>query len=792
MDTNRNTLSQEENQKLCAHSKFPPFTYSNSNTYKKKLAKSACTDHAEIHKNHSKKKIKGKKIQIINHLNETSTKDNEFRHQKFNTNAHKNLETRIKLLEDTIDALNRYLNLNTLKHSFNLDNNLGSAQNTFFNLNSNPESTDKTNLENSVNGWTKVEKRRKPKKNSNTTQNPLSSTPRQMNTPEIKQLNIETSNHFDALQSSKRTFEDELNENDNEKESEAYQNRQYKKANRNMTSDVTNQTFDSNNSSTGVTYTNSSFNHNSMNPNDHLPSSTLSNPRLRKQPTIAITFPENEKEKLNSPEIKSLITSKLKAKIKERKLVRNRLYLTPIDEQDTAEIMREDSEFLPGLKRKALNDKYLSIVAFNISKREIDDDKRIQNELVSRGVVCWEALQPLAQDKRSVKLFFNDSEKTILFFRNHYESDLKILGSNNTQVTIRIEPDIASPLQCYKCFALGHAKETCKRPEVCGKCMSTEHSTDHCIQYEEAHLKCVICEGLNGHSSTDRSCPKYRAVKRDLANDAVNKITRSRINSKKKIDKDNAFNDRTNNTYADVTNKSCELESLNARIKAIEEKKDTGQKADGQVMNDVKSLKIKDEETTKEIKKIKSQANADKETLKEGMNGLEKAIRSMTDLGTRFTETMNKLDERIFTIVRQECDVIKRDTSSSFLQQRNEYTSMHNNHENRLALLENLAKTHAAPQQQQFINSNSSNKLLLSQNQQPQILQQTQLGPQQHQQQQPQHHSQLQSVIHEANNFLYRSGSPNVNTQHSYVNSAYENSNFLSASSNLNNKYMNQ
>jgi hypothetical protein len=153
---------------------------------------------------------------------------------------------------------------------------------------------------------------------------------------------------------------------------------------------------------------------------------------------------------------------------------------------------------------------------------------------------------------------------------------------------------------------------------------------------------------------------------------------------------------------------------------------------------------------------------------------------------------MNKLDERIFTIVRQECDVIKRDTSSSFLQQRNEYTSMHNNHENRLALLENLAKTHAAPQQQQFINSNSSNKLLLSQNQQPQILQQTQLGPQQHQQQQPQHHSQLQSVIHEANNFLYRSGSPNVNTQHSYVNSAYENSNFLSASSNLNNKYMNQ
>ena len=152
-----------------------------------------------------------------------------------------------------------------------------------------------------------------------------------------------------------------------------------------------------------------------------------------------------------------------------------------------------------------------------------------------------------------------------MFFRNHYESDLKILSSNNTQVTIRIEPDIASPVQCYKCFALGHAKETCKRPEVCGKCMSIEHSTDHCIQYEGAHLKCVICEGLNGHSSTDRSCPKYRAVKRDMANDAINNITRSRINSKKKIDKDNAFNDKTNNTYADVTNKSCELDSLNAR-----------------------------------------------------------------------------------------------------------------------------------------------------------------------------------------------------------------------------------
>ena len=144
------------------------------------------------------------------------------------------------------------------------------------------------------------------------------------------------------------------------------------------------------------------------------------------QPTIVITVDEDQINHLKSSKLNKMLSEHLKAKIKERSVVKNRLYLVPLGPEDTEEILKLDTDFFTGAPRKILNDKFHSIVAFNISNQEIEKNRTIQTELVNRGVVCWEPLQKAKPELRSVKLHFNDREKTSHFLRNFYVDDLKI------------------------------------------------------------------------------------------------------------------------------------------------------------------------------------------------------------------------------------------------------------------------------------------------------------------------------------------------------------------------------
>ena len=119
-----------------------------------------------------------------------------------------------------------------------------------------------------------------------------------------------------------------------------------------------------------------------------------------------------------------MLSEHLKAKVKERSVFKNRLYLVPLGPEDSEEILKLDTDFFTGAPRKILNDKFHLKVAFNISNQEIEKDRKIQAELVSRGVVCWEPLQKAKPELRSVKLHFYDREKTSHFLRNFYVDNL--------------------------------------------------------------------------------------------------------------------------------------------------------------------------------------------------------------------------------------------------------------------------------------------------------------------------------------------------------------------------------
>ena len=197
-------------------------------------------------------------------------------------------------------------------------------------------------------------------------------------------------------------------------------------------------------------------------PNAFNPSkNNIKNLKPPNQPTIALIIPEDQLFLLKAPTLNKIMTYHHKIKIKEKSVVNNRLYLVPSSEEDMEELLRTDSTFLPGIPRKILNDKYHSIVAFNVSFKEITSDSKIQDALTQRGVVCWEPLRKKHPENRSVKLHFIDRIKTSQFLKNFCVDNLRVLTNNYESLEIRFEPDLPSPEQCYNCYALGHVKEQC-------------------------------------------------------------------------------------------------------------------------------------------------------------------------------------------------------------------------------------------------------------------------------------------------------------------------------------------
>ena len=60
-----------------------------------------------------------------------------------------------------------------------------------------------------------------------------------------------------------------------------------------------------------------------------------------------------------------------------------------------------------------------------------------------------------------------------------------------------------TPLQCRKCFRLGHSTTTCKSKSLCSNCSSPDHVKNDC----QNRQNCINCRGA--HASTSDQCPRY-------------------------------------------------------------------------------------------------------------------------------------------------------------------------------------------------------------------------------------------------------------------------------------------
>lgn len=79
-----------------------------------------------------------------------------------------------------------------------------------------------------------------------------------------------------------------------------------------------------------------------------------------------------------------------------------------------------------------------------------------------------------------------------------------------------VRPYIPKPLQCYKCFKMGHVKGVCENKVVCPRCAES-HSKDAC---SATMLRCPNCHGA--HEASSKDCPRVRnehAVLRRMVRD---------------------------------------------------------------------------------------------------------------------------------------------------------------------------------------------------------------------------------------------------------------------------------
>jgi hypothetical protein len=97
-------------------------------------------------------------------------------------------------------------------------------------------------------------------------------------------------------------------------------------------------------------------------------------------------------------------------------------------------------------------------------------------------------IRVITEDTVTVDFLLNNG---INLFGNHHQCEPS-------------KPPEPTPLQCTKCYQLGHPATACTNKPACLKCPET-HAPNNC---EAATPKCLLCGGA--HVAWSRKCPKFK------------------------------------------------------------------------------------------------------------------------------------------------------------------------------------------------------------------------------------------------------------------------------------------
>ena len=225
--------------------------------------------------------------------------------------------------------------------------------------------------------------------------------------------------------------------------------------------------------------------------------------------TVLFKLTREETQKWNDDEnLTENVSKALGIDIQEARLNGQRMYVSPMNEEDHDKIIRQTA--IPVYETKTLHNKSVHFILKELSFNDIQSSVKIQNDLKFMGVTKW---APLFEDdeseeaKRDERVRCKCKSRADLssIMLKYFEHGKRFCTSDNYAVTTTFHPDIKNPTQCYKCFSFdGHMAKVCSKL-VCGRCGEDDHDLDSC---QSAKPCCSNCGGK--HEARDFRCSMYQ------------------------------------------------------------------------------------------------------------------------------------------------------------------------------------------------------------------------------------------------------------------------------------------
>jgi hypothetical protein len=247
----------------------------------------------------------------------------------------------------------------------------------------------------------------------------------------------------------------------------------------------------------------------------------LRNENTRKPKTIVYRLTENQVKTLKNTNLDQFVVTQTGAQVKGTKLTGNILSIFPHNQGDFEAIVTDKNWALCKNEFKTLENRdYVAILKF-IGVDDINNDSKIQSQLLNLGIISWAPLIVDDPEYLSVKVVCKSKEFLKNILEKYYYEGLSIRTTRGEIIKAKVSPSVGRPKQCFKCFKYeNHFADECTEKEsICERCGAYGHMKKICA----SDPRCCNCN--EQHSARSLDCSIYKEKKATLISEALFDIT---------------------------------------------------------------------------------------------------------------------------------------------------------------------------------------------------------------------------------------------------------------------------